>query len=424
MVTYSTASASFLAIRSLQEIVRLEQANMPLGASKILSDFYVDDLLTGANTIQELIMIRDEVNAILSKAGFVLRKWASNEKVILENVSASSSNILMNIDEGTNVLTLGLQWNSQKDTFQFNATTTKQFKTTKRSILSTIARIFDPLGIIAPITVTAKIYMQKLWQLKMNWDEAVPCDMQTQWSHYESELHVLNELQIPRKVVAHNGDIPILCGFTDASEKAYGACVYVRSRRAEDQYAVRLLCAKSRVAPLKNLSLPRLELCAALLLAQLMHKVLESIDIKFARTYYWSDSTITLSWIKSVPRRWSTFVANRVSAIQDVSDPNDWYYVSSSHNPADIISRGMSPALLLKADLWWNGPEWLAQNETEWHIDTPLLEREIPEQKKTSAASIMAEREDLGLFDRYSTFNKLVRILWIHSTFYPQLSFQ
>lgn len=327
---------------------------MPLGASKILSDFYVDDLLTGVNTIQELITIRDEMNAILTKAGFVLRKWASNERTILEGAYAPSSNIL-NIDESAGALTLGLQWNSQDDTFQLNVITTKQFKITKRCILSTIARIFDPLGIIAPITVTAKIYMQKLWQLKMNWDEAVPHEMQTQWSQYESELHVLNELQISRTIVTRHNDILELCGFADASEKAYGACVYVRNK-LEGQYDARLLCAKSRIAPLKNLSVPRLELCAALLLAQVMHKVLESVDVKFTRTYYWSDSTITFSWIRSVPRRWSTFVANRVSAIQDISDPNDWHYVNSSHNPADIISRGMSPTLLLKTELWWKGP--------------------------------------------------------------------
>ncbi|XP_067205391.1 uncharacterized protein [Linepithema humile] len=407
-VTYGTASASFLAVRSLQEIAKLEQSNMPMGSARILSDFYVDDLLTGADSIQDLITIRNEVNTILSKAGFVLRKWASNEQAILNGIPTSSSNHILNISEDVNVPTLGMQWNSQSDTFQFNITTTKQLKISKRSILSTTAHIFDPLGILGPIIITAKIFMQRLWQLKVDWDEAVPSDIQTQWSRYESELHVLNKLQIPRKVIPNNTKIIELCGFSDASEKAYGACVYIRSK-TEDCYETNLLCAKSRVAPLKNLSLPRLELCAALLLAQLVHKILKSINVKFTRIYHWSDSTIALSWIKSSPRRWSTFVANRVSAIQDISDPNDWYHMESSRNPADIVSRGMSPALLLKADLWWKGPTWHSQDATEWHIKDLPLDQEVPEQRKTTTAAI-TKQESPWLFDKYSTFNKLVRV--------------
>ncbi|XP_018368508.1 PREDICTED: uncharacterized protein LOC108764668 [Trachymyrmex cornetzi] len=350
-VTYGTASASFLAIRSLQEIARLEQDNAPVGASRILSDFYVDDLLTGADSIEELIKIRNQVNLILGKAGFVLRKWASNEQAVLDDIPTMATDFILNISENTSLHTLGLQWNSQDDMLQFDITVPRQSKITKRSILSTIAHIFDPLGILGPIITTAKIFMQRLWELKVDWDETLPSDIQTQWARYEAELPILNQVQISRKVIHYNNKELDLCGFADASERAYGACIYVRSKLSETQYKVNLLCAKSRVAPLKNLSLPRLELCAALLLAQLMHKVLESINITFAHVYYWSDSTIALSWIKAPPRRWNTFVANRVSAIQDISDTNNWFYVHSSHNPADIISRGMSPSLLLSTEL-------------------------------------------------------------------------
>ncbi|XP_025997375.2 uncharacterized protein LOC113005723 [Solenopsis invicta] len=384
-VTYGTASASFLAVRALQEIANLERHNMPIGASRILTDFYVDDLLTGANTIQELITIRNEVNTILNKAGFSLRKWASNEQAALEDLSGSHSSCILNINEDANSPTVGLQWNSSSDTFQFQITIFKHAKISKRSILSTIARIFDPLGILGPVIITAKIIMQRLWQLKVDWDETVPSDIQTQWSRYESELHTLNHLQIPRKVASQHSEVMELCGFSDASERAYGACVYVRSKLAETQYEVTLLCAKSRVTPLKNLSLPRLELCGAVLLSQLMHKVTESVDFKFARKRYWSDSTITLAWIKSPPRKWSTFVAKRVSAIQDTSDPNDWYHVDSLHNPADIISKGMAPALLLKSELWWKGPPWLSRDTTEWPVKALPLNQEIPEQRKTMA---------------------------------------
>lgn len=179
-VTYGTASASFLAVRVLQEIAILERENMPTRAERILSDFYVDDLLTGANTVQDLITIRNEVSAILSKAGFFLRKWASNDQAYLNDISASSSNVLLNFNEGTTLPTLGLQWNAQNDTFQFSIATNKRVhKISKRSILSSITHIFDPLGVLGPIIITAKIFMQRLWQLKVDWDEAVPSDIQT-----------------------------------------------------------------------------------------------------------------------------------------------------------------------------------------------------------------------------------------------------
>jgi len=191
-VTYGTASASFLAIRSLQEITKLEKANMPRGAARILTDFYVDDLVTGANAIQELIIIRQEVSAILSKAGFVLRKWASNEKAILDGIQASSSDFILNISENTNLPILGSYWNSQGDTLQIVTATTEHSKISKRGILSAIAHLFDPLGILGSIIVTAKILMQRLWQLRVDWDEAVPSDIHSQWSRYKSELHILN----------------------------------------------------------------------------------------------------------------------------------------------------------------------------------------------------------------------------------------
>ncbi|XP_018407682.1 PREDICTED: uncharacterized protein LOC108783580 [Cyphomyrmex costatus] len=337
-VTYGTASASFLAIRSLQEIARLEQDSSPIGASRILSDFYVDDFLSGANSIEELIEICDQVNMILTKAGFILSKWVSNEQAVLDGISATSANFILNISDSTSLRTLGLQWDSQ-----------------------------------GPIITTAKILIQQLWELKVDWDESLPSDIQTQWARYEAELPMLNQLQVMRRVVHSDHTELELCGFADASEKAYGACVYVRSKISQETYKASLLCAKSRVAPLKNLSLPRLELCAALLLAQLMHKILESVSIVFTHVYYWSDSTIILSWIKSPPRRWNTFVANRVSAIQDFSDPNNWFHVDSLHNPADIISR------------------------------------ELPEAKRTVLA-VAAQQEPLEFFSRYSSFNKLTRV--------------
>jgi len=184
-LTYGTACA-YLATRVLQESARLNQDRWPLGASRILTNFYVDDLITGANSIQELTTIKEEVNTILNEAGFQLHKWASNHSAIIED---SSLNNTLSFDKDSGTTTLGLQWNPKEDEFRFVIEPTSQVRAiSKRSILSSIAHIFYPLGLIGPVITTAKIFMQQLWQLKLDWDETVPLDIHTKWRQYETEL--------------------------------------------------------------------------------------------------------------------------------------------------------------------------------------------------------------------------------------------
>jgi len=165
-LTYGTACAPYLATRVLQESVKLNQDRWPLGASRILTDFYVDDLITGANSIQELTTIKEEVNTVLNEAGFQLHKWASNCPAIVED---SSVNNTLSFDKDSGTTTLGLQWNPKEDEFKFIIETISQVRTiSKRSILSSIAHIFDPLGLIGPVITTAEIIMQQLWQLRLD----------------------------------------------------------------------------------------------------------------------------------------------------------------------------------------------------------------------------------------------------------------
>lgn len=173
-----------------------------------------------------------------------------------------------------------------------------------------------------------------------------------------------------------------LHGFADASERAFAAVVYLRVELPNDQNGIQLISARTRLAPTKTVSLPRLELCGALLLAQLINKIAELLQLPPSSCYCWSDSKITLAWIASPASRWQTFVANRVAEIQTLTNPTSWRHVTSAANPADCASRGMKMDELRTHDLWWNDPSFLNLSPSQWEnervaiTDTTLEVRE------------------------------------------------
>ncbi|XP_017788506.1 PREDICTED: uncharacterized protein LOC108571047 [Habropoda laboriosa] len=364
-VTYDTASAPYLATKVLQHNGKRHQETYPLASRVIVHDFYVDDLLTGTDSISDTIQLKTELDNILRSSGFELRKWASNETSILSPQIVDSKQLQIVPD--TAAKTLGLCWNFDQDILTFSVKNSANPRITKRTILSDISQIFDPLGLIGPATIQAKIILQELWQLRVSWDESLPQHLHSQWNTFREELMQINNIKIPRYALTTDRKRIELHAFSDASERAYGACVYLRTLDNKNRWSTDLLCAKSKVAPLKVISLPRLELCGAQLLAQLVKRVRSSIDIA-CDEHYWCDSTIVLAWISSPSKQWKTFVANRVSEIQRLL-PGKWSHVASSENPADIISRGISPSSLINNKHWWNGPYWLLK-----HLPQPCLD--------------------------------------------------
>ncbi|XP_062700371.1 uncharacterized protein LOC134284887 [Aedes albopictus] len=422
-VTYGTASAPFLATRCLKELSTQGAADFPLAALILGKDFYVDDMLTGVDDEEEGDELCNQLLELLHSAGFSLRKWASNSSAVLSKIPAElrDERSTLSLDSlSSPIKTLGIQWHPSTDTYSYAVPEwSKEAVITRRVVASDTAKLFLPLGLLGPVVVLAKIFIQSLWQTTTSWDEPLNQEQQQYWSEFRNSLGDIASISIPRRVaIAHNPVLIELHGFCDASEKAYGACLYVRTVSSDGSIFVRLKAARSKVAPTgkskkqTTLTLPRLELSSALLLAHLYHKVTESTELK-TKPFFWTDSMIALCQIRSPPARWKTFVANRVSEIQRLTVNGTWAHVPGTENPADIISRGMSPAQLKDTPAWWNGCQWLSQPSRFW----PPINRPIPDDLPTaefeerSVSLPVQAAQPNEIFESRSSFSSLVRVV-------------
>ncbi|XP_076661056.1 uncharacterized protein LOC143364804 [Halictus rubicundus] len=306
--------------------------------------------------------------------------------------------------------TLGISWDAQHDTIRYSVQPTTTTEVSKRNILSTIAKIYDPLGLLGPITIIAKIIMQRLWTLKITWDESVPTSIHTEWTNFESTLQQLNDIEFKRLVRIKNAKRTELHGFCDASEKAYGACLYIRTTDHSGSIHAHLLCAKSRVAPLSQITLARLELCGAVLLATLSQTVRNALTHNIDKTIFWTDSTVVLGWLKKQPSTLKTFVANRVADIQRKTDIQSWRHVRSTDNPADLISRGTTAVEFNNNHLCRNGPKWLTQEQAKWPPARFARCEELPELRTvTCLVGLITQTDEILM--RYSSIQKLRRVV-------------
>ncbi|KMQ86040.1 hypothetical protein RF55_15095 [Lasius niger] len=254
-VTYGLACAPFLAVRTLQQLARDEAERFPLGSSVLLQDVYVDDVLTGADTIEEAMDTQDQLIGLCKAGGFPLKKWASNSAELVSNIPAEDR-MLLNarawMPQETNHSMLGLLWNPEADCFTFAAKVPEEDVVTKRSILSQSAQLFDPLGWLTPVTIFAKIAIQSTWLLGLDWDASLPEREAGHWRKFREVLPLLSRIKIPRTLVkgSHN-NIKTLHGFADASERAYAAVLYLQAEDDNGQVTTSLITAKSKVAPIK-----------------------------------------------------------------------------------------------------------------------------------------------------------------------------
>lgn len=371
-VTFGVANAPCTAVSVLEALANEVKEKYPMASNAILHHFYMDDCLCGADTDTEAIQLYKQLKNAFLSAGFNIRKFVSNSERFLQCVPENDKEMQYN----SFLKALGVLWCPLEDTFELKYTQNEKLVPTKRGVFSQIASLYDPLGIISPVTIKAKIIMQDIWQLskqtkKFDWDDELPAEYVERWNSIKSELSILSNVIVPRWIGISNKSSIQLHGFCDASEKAYAAVVYVRYRNDNNEYKMSLIMSKSRVAPIKKLSIPKLELMGALLLAKLIKKSIGALNVEIEKIFLWTDSRIALAWIQGNPKRWKSFVASRVLKIEKKVKREDWFHISGQQNPADCSSRGILPSELKGHSLWWTGPSFLCNADfvAEKNID-------------------------------------------------------
>ncbi|KAF0154889.1 MAG: Pao retrotransposon peptidase domain-containing protein [Ignavibacteria bacterium] len=353
-VPFGVISSPFLLSATVAYHLNQEKSKI---ADTIRRNIYVDNVIIGIDSLEEAKEFYPEAKKIFAKASMNLREWNSNSKDFLTSV-------LQEDKTGTqSQKVLGLNWNLEKDLLSISSkdtTTQEKAILTKRIILKNIASIFDPLGLISPVILRAKIFLQTLWQKSLTWDQHLEEPEIKTWRDLKENLTSIQHISIPR-LIDTSEENELLC-FTDASKESYCAVIYLRSRK-QKSYKINLLFSKTRIAPPRKISIPRLELMAVLIGIRCLNFISKNLQIKILKRHLWTDSQCVLYWINDTATV-SLFVENRVREIQKEKDVV-FHYVKTSENPADLGTRGCSSKDLLNS-IWFHGPDWLQKREADW----------------------------------------------------------
>ena len=393
----------------------------------INSAFYVDDCLKSVREKDETQSIIEKTTAALMASGFRLTKFVttSSEQPPASPLEDTAENARPLGSTGVSKA-LGLKWDVALDHFGFDVVHYEHKDITRRKMLSYLSSLYDPLGLVGPVVLKARMLYQEAVRLKLDWDDAVPEALSTQWLAWVDTLQDVRRLEFPRCMIPSNHkDAHLeLHHFSDASERAYGCCSYLRCVNKNGQVHTTLIMSKSRVAPIKSLTIPRLELQAAVQAARVDAMLKKQLDIQLGPSYCWTDSEIVLRYIKNEERRFHVFVTNRVKVIRGNTEPEQWRHVRGTDNPADIISRGCT-ASDIDANMWLKGPKFLRMHKSTWSEERVGvgIEEGDPEVKRTVSLAVMAGGVEEGremqhpldaLIDYYSSWQRLKRsVAWM-----------
>ena len=389
----------------------------------VLRNIYVDDMCVSCITEKDASDLVTQLCPLLASGGFYLTKFLSNNRTVLEQLSPEDLAGHVNLSGKLPVhKTLGVFWDASSDLLKVKVNI-KTKPNTRRGLLSMIGQTYDPLGIIQPFLLPARRLLQEACQSNLGWDQNISeiPGLEQGWDCWFGSLPKLEQVEVIRCILPDNNTKRVeLHTFSDASTVGYGACSYLRSVCSDGVVYCNLNMGKSRVAPIKRISIPRLELVAAVLSARLSNLIKNELDLTIDEEYYWTDATVVLRYINNSSSRFEMFIANRVELLHTLTSVTQWRYVPTNENPADLSSRGIPPKMCCSADLWFKGPPFLFFNSEHWPEQLKFLsewlndDQEVEGMKQCCFQKFQKEDVVSRLFAHYSDFTRLQRaVAWM-----------
>ena len=388
-----------VALFSVKQTALDMKEEMPRAAETVLKSTVMDDNIDAYVSVGEAKTTNKDLATIYGRCGLSLGKYAASHEEILEEIPPEKrasvmmvENLLSEDDEVPDTRLLGLLLDFSRDTFSFKVERPEEEVWTKRKLVKFYSKIFDPLGFIAPATIVAKIIFQSCWRDKLEWDEDIGPEKNEAWAAWLLTLDQIGTVQVPRCLRNKDPALEIeettLHVFGDASGEAFAYCAYVRTVYTGGKVEVKLACANARLAPLQAQCIARLELMAATLALDALKIVNSVYQLPLTDIHFYCDNRTVLAWIQSESRNLKVFVSHRVSKIQQRSEIDNWHWVPSESNPADYPSRGKTPAQLVSLPMWWEGPDFLQQQElVHAPKDPPVINEEVLSEMKRDTFS-------------------------------------
>ena len=415
---FGAKSSPTCANYALKRVGLDNEKEYPIAAKAIQNNFYMDEFIKSVETPEEAIEVFNQLQLLLSQHGFEMEKWISNHDAVTEAIPEDLKSIsntkqveLEPSTEGSSVL--GLQWTVTDESLQVCRGTNKEVETpiTQRKNLSLVSSVFDPIGLFAPpFNVHMRRLLKGIWTKNGHyWDNGVEPSEEEEFLRWKEQLPIVAETSTDRRYFKKERDKAELHVFADASEDTMCAVAYLRSQPKEYSVNLAIVIGKCRVPPMRHLSIPRLELQAAVTAVRLKEQIVKEHEMKINSSSFWSDSTTVLQWIHSSHRKQQVFVANRVAEKLDTTDVSQWKHVSGINNPADIGNRAINIEELKRSE-WLTGPAWLKQPESQWpeqvnHLIFASDEENIP----SSVFMIQTEEKKTVIkWERFSNFKRLV----------------
>ncbi|XP_014206026.1 uncharacterized protein LOC106637667 [Copidosoma floridanum] len=415
-VTYGESCSPYLSLRTPQQLCQGEGHNWPEAVSAALCDCYADDFLSGADDVTVAWRLRDQLSGLMKAGGFSLWKWVANVRELHDDLpeDVRLRTTWEQLSAEGLVSELGVKWDPPSDCCQLTPPPL-QPQSTKRTMLAALTGLFNPCGCLAPIVLNAKLLLQDLWRARLGWDEPAPISMTRRWAAFTAELQAISTFTLPRWIGGGPSSELHLHGFSDASLRAMAAVIYSRLAPGAGPALCHILLARTKLSPIRSLkpapetsarmTIPCLELRAALIAAKLLRAAADKLRVPVDRCHAWCDSQIVLHWLRSDRPTNNVLIDNYVTQIQEILPSSVWRYVPTQSNPANLATRGVDMTDLRSLRTWWEGPAWLAEDVDPWPLDL------LPAPNQHLSICCVVQQLDANYLEQFSNLRMLLSFL-------------